>query len=32
MQLWTELRQLLPVDSAARVFEAAAAAYRATRT
>jgi len=32
MQLWTELCELLPIDGATRVYEAAAAAYRANRT
>ncbi|MDR7385255.1 hypothetical protein J2S48_004770 [Promicromonospora iranensis] len=31
MELWRELRELLPADSAARVLEAAATAYRAAR-
>jgi hypothetical protein len=31
MLMWTELRQLLPVETAASVYEAAATAVRAAR-
>jgi hypothetical protein len=31
MRLWTELLQLLPEETAARIFEAAAQVYRDTR-
>lgn len=32
VRLWCELRQMLPTDGAARVYEAAAAAYRESRS